>query len=77
MKFTSLKTIERVLREEIQAERTSYNHACDRVKKLYQAQEEGFAVDDLEHWKESKSKRYRILTDLENALDDFLTHEWK
>ena len=72
--------IEELLMENV----TKRQKACDivsekleRLKDERERNPEDFDEENFQYWEDTKKKHIKKLTEAENAVEDFIYHEWR
>lgn len=79
MKFETLKSIEKLLRDDVKQKEKKVELLDKKLKGLYQNEADNpeyFDIKNLKFWQESKKRNVDNLIKAREALDDFLNHEF-
>ena len=79
MKFATLKAIEELLQNDVKNKKKAVEMVTTKLNGLYQDEAneaECFDPENLKFWQESKKRNVSNLVKAEEALEDFLNHDW-
>lgn len=80
MKLSTLKEIERALNNSVENERKLLEKARERYNRAIDLKDSGseqYEEKSEEVWCECKNRHLNRVRELEQALDDFLNHNWE
>ena len=80
MKLSTLKEIEKALNDSVDNERKLLEKAREHYNRVLDLKDSGsqkYEEKSEVFWYESKKKHLNRVCELEQALEDFLNHDWK
>lgn len=80
MKISTLKIIEKLLMENVSKRQKACDIVSEKLERLKDERErntEDFDEENFQYWKDTKKKHFQMLLEAENAVEDFMNHEWR